>query len=251
MSSTRFEEYEKKTGVIFLIIGGILLVSFFFGLFLLSGDDDVYNVETTNPDFTADESSIPDNFIDDQPAIIQTQGDTIGYDKAITLTPSEINMRQFVLNVDTRNQNILTIGTNGTESIYIEKVELVKVGFNDDSSDGFDFREKACKNKTLRGAEHCEVEIYWAPHFPGNVQNNIKITWYETRLGPSNAKAEFVSVRGSAVYPAETGANCVQGENCSLDFSNGSSGHRLAIGPNGEIIGYIGENGLVFDNTNP
>ena len=149
MSGTQFEEYEKKTGVIFLIIGGILLLSFFLGLFFLSGDDDVYNIESTNPDYTADESSVPDDFIDEQPAIIQTQGDSEGPQKAITITPAEINMRQFVLNVDTRNQNILTIGTNGTESIYIEKVELVKVGFNDETSDGFDFREKACKNKTL------------------------------------------------------------------------------------------------------
>ena len=247
MSSTRFEEYEKKTGVIFLIIGGILLVSFFLGLFLLSGDEDAYNIETTTPDYTADESSVPDDLVEDQPAIIQTQGEYEGPQKAITITPAEINMRQFVLNVDTRNQNILTIGTNGTESIYIEKVELVKVGFNDETSDGFDFREKACKNKTLRGAEHCEVEIYWSPHFPGNVQNNIKITWYETRLGSSNAKSEFVSVRGSAVYPAENNNNCVEGENCSVDFTKGPAGHRLAIGPNGEIIVYIDENGLVFD----
>ena len=172
MSETQFEEYEKKTRVIILIIGVIALFSFLFGLVILSIEDAPYNPETTNPDYTEDESSIPDVLEDEQPAIIQTENESIkGFQKAITLTPSEINMRQFVLNVDTRNQNILTIGTNGTESIYIEKVELVKVDFNDNNSDGFDFRENACKNRTLRGDEHCEVEIYWAPHFPGNVQN--------------------------------------------------------------------------------
>ena len=74
----------------------------------------------------------------------------------------------------------------------IKKIaKKIKVDFNDNNSDGFDFRENACRNITLRGDEHCEVEIYWSPSFPGNVQNNIKITWYEARLGPSNAKSEI------------------------------------------------------------
>ena len=153
MNDTRFEEYEKKTRRIILFIGIIALSLFLLGIFILSIDEDPYNPETTNPDYTVDESSIPVGFTDEQPAIIQGEDDILDSQKAITLTPNEINMRQFIINVDKRNQNILTIGTNGTESIHIEKVELVKVDLNDETSDGFDFRENACKNVTLRGAE--------------------------------------------------------------------------------------------------
>ena len=247
MSDTRFEEYEKKTRVIILIIGFIAFLSFIFGLVILSIEEAPYNPETSNPTYTSDESSVPDDYMHEQVPIIQGDNELLNENqKAITLTPAEINMRQFILNVDVRNQNILTIGTNGTDSIFIEKVELVKVDFSDDDSDGFDIREKACQNVTLRGAEHCEVEIYWSPSFPGNVQNNIKVTWYETRLGPSNAKSEFVSIRGNATYKDDS-TKCAPGENCISNASGNLAGHRLAIGPNGEIIGYIDENGLVYD----
>ena len=134
MSETRFEEYEKKTRTIILIIGVIALLLFLFVLFILSIDEEAYNPETTNPDYTSDESSVPEGFDQEEVSIIQdTSFSGSGAEKAITVTPSEINMRQFILNIDSKNQSILTIGTNGTESIHIEKVELVKVDFNDDS----------------------------------------------------------------------------------------------------------------------
>ena len=115
MSNTHFEEYEKKTRVIILVIGLIAFLSFIFGLVILSIDEAPYNPETTNPTYTMDESSIPDDYSEEQPPIVQGEVDYGFAQKAITLTPAEINMRQFVLNVDERNQNILSIGTNGTE----------------------------------------------------------------------------------------------------------------------------------------
>ena len=59
---TRFEEYEKKTGRLILIIAIIFGLLFLFGLLLLSGDDDNYSTDETRPDFVEDqtENMIPD-----------------------------------------------------------------------------------------------------------------------------------------------------------------------------------------------
>ena len=75
MSDTRFEEYEKKTRVIILIIGFIALLSFIFGLVILSIEEPPYNPETSNPTYTTDESSVPDDYSHEQVPIIQGENE--------------------------------------------------------------------------------------------------------------------------------------------------------------------------------
>ena len=239
--NTRFEEYEKKTRKIILIIGIILFFLFLIGLQLNSSDGEIYNPEENTPDFVENQNILPEINSETPPLFIDTENSEIGNkNKPIKITPSQINMNKFILGVDTQNQSILTIGTDGSESIHIERVELVE-----EMEDGFELRDK-CRNRDLRGDETCNILINWNPHLPGNVQNNIKITWYETRLDKSSVKSEEISVKGSALYPEANYQICEDGTNCSVGTMK-ESAHRLAIGPNGEIIGYIDEAGNVHD----
>ena len=239
--NTRFEEYERKTRKIILTIGIIAGIFFLFGLLVISSDEENYNPEETSPDFVENQNILPDVSVDTEPVFIDTEDTPVSErKKPIKVTPAQINMNKFILGVDTQNQSVLTIGTDGSESIHIERVELVE-----ETEDGFEFRDK-CRNRDLRGDETCNVLITWVPHLPGNVQNNFKIIWYETRLDKSSAKSEEVSIKGSAVYPEDTRQGCDASTGCSIG-GDGIGAHRLAIGPNGEIIGYIDEAGNVHD----
>ena len=239
--NTRFEEYERKTRKIILTIGIIAGIFFLFGLLVISSDEENYNPEETSPDFVENQNILPDVSVDTEPVFIDTEDTPVSErKKPIKVTPAQINMNKFILGVDTQNQSVLTIGTDGSESIHIERVELVE-----ETEDGFEFRDK-CRNRDLRGDETCNVLITWVPHLPGNVQNNFKIIWYETRLDKSSAKSEEVSIKGSAVYPEDTRQGCDASTGCSIG-GDGIGAHRLAIGPNGEIIGYIDEAGNEHD----
>ncbi|MBO5441065.1 MAG: DUF3659 domain-containing protein, partial [Alphaproteobacteria bacterium] len=238
--NTRFEEYEKKTRRLIIIIGVIFGMLFLFGVLILSSDEDEYNPEEATPEYEETESIVPEIENSDEELIKTEDGIFSERKKPITVMPAQINMNEFVLGVDTQNQTVLTIGTDGSDSIHIERVELVE-----ETDDGFEFRDK-CKNRELRGDETCNVLISWVPHLPGNVQNNFKIIWYETRLGRENAKSEEVSIRGKAVYPEDSRQICKSGSDCAIS-GGGIGAHRLAIGPNGEIIGYIDEAGNVYD----
>ena len=163
--NTRFEEYERKTRKIILIIGIISGLFFLFGLLIISTEVKQYNPEENTPDFVENQDILPDVSIAEEPVIIETE--ETGFTeraKPIKVTPSQINMNRFILGVDTQNQSVLTIGTDGSESIHIVRVELVE-----ETEDGFEFRDK-CRNRDLRGDETCNVLISWTPHFPGNVQ---------------------------------------------------------------------------------
>ena len=220
--NTRFEEYERKTRKIIFTIGIIAFCFFLFGLLILSSDTEVYNPEEATPDFVENQNILPEITADTGPIFIDTEATTDDTkNKPIKVTPAQINMNKFILGVDVQNQSVLTIGTDGSESIHIERVELVE-----ETEDGFDFRDK-CRNRDLRGDETCNVLISWAPHLPGNVQNNFKIIWYETRLDKSSAKSEEVSIKGSAVYPEDNQQNCAPGSGCSISEDGGIGAHRL------------------------
>ena len=209
--NTRFEEYEKKTRWLIIIIGIIFGILFLFGVLLLSSDEDEYNPEEATPDFVNNTSMVPEIDENSDDVLIKTEDGIFSErQKPITVMPSQINMNEFVLGVDTQNQTVLTIGTDGSDSIHIERVELVE-----ETDDGFEFRDK-CKNRELRGDETCNVLISWVPHLTGNVQNNFKIVWYETRLGRENAKSEEVSIRGKAVYPEDSRQICKAGSDCAM-----------------------------------
>ena len=183
--NTRFEEYERKTRKIILTIGIIAGIFFLFGLLVISSDEENYNPEETSPDFVENQNILPDVSVDTEPVFIDTEDTPVSErKKPIKVTPAQINMNKFILGVDTQNQSVLTIGTDGSESIHIERVELVE-----ETEDGFEFRDK-CRNRDLRGDETCNVLITWVPHLPGNVQNNFKIIWYETRLDKSSARSQ-------------------------------------------------------------
>ena len=219
--NTRFEEYERKTRKIIFTIGIIAFCFFLFGLLIISSDTEVYNPEEETPDFVENQNILPEINADTGPIFIDTEttsGETKS--KPIKVTPAQINMNKFILGVDTQNQSVLTIGTDGSESIHIERVELVE-----ETEDGFEFRDK-CKNRDLRGDETCNVLITWVPHLPGNVQNNFKIIWYETRLDKSSAKSEEVSIRGSAVYPEDNPQNCSSGSGCTIGDESGIGAHQ-------------------------
>ena len=116
--NTRFEEYEKKTRKLIILIGVIFGILFLIGLLIISSDEEDYNPEEAAPEYDEHESMA----IDVEPEetfAIETE-DVSGSEKKkpITIVPAQINMNEFVLGVDTQNQTVLTIGTDGTESIH-------------------------------------------------------------------------------------------------------------------------------------
>ena len=113
--NTQFEEYEKKTGKIILIIGIIALFIFIFGLVLISGGDNRNVSEDVAPEFVENQNILPEIETSDDPIFLNTdENDESGRKKVIKITPSQVNMQNFILGVDTQNQNIITIGTDGT-----------------------------------------------------------------------------------------------------------------------------------------
>ena len=240
---THSDRYVRKTNRIILIVGIITLLVFLFGLMLLTAEapeeEQHYEVEDT----IDAESDLGMNANTNNEAEIEfDEGDEV--ERPITLTPNPINMGQVVLGND--STNVLTIGTNGKSAIKIISVDLEEAAF-----EGFGF-ESDCKDKELRGKITCNVTMKWKPTIAANVQNNFKVTWRETNVSDSNAKHDEVPVYGSAVHK----------EDCNFCEGAGSGGAaapqadlqtngqvRYAVGPDGKIIGVIGEDGLIHDQN--
>ena len=240
---THSDRYVRKTNRIILIVGIITLLVFLFGLMLLTAEapeeEQHYEVEDT----IDAESDLGMNANTNNEAEIEfDEGDEV--ERPITLTPNPINMGQVVLGND--STNVLTIGTNGKSAIKIISVDLEEAAF-----EGFSF-ESDCKDKELRGKITCNVTMKWKPTIAANVQNNFKVTWRETNVSDSNAKHDEVPVYGSAVHK----------EDCNFCEGAGSGGAaapqadlqtngqvRYAVGPDGKIIGVIGEDGLIHDQN--
>ena len=70
---TRFEEYEKKTRKLILIIGGIFGVLFLFGLLMLSSDEESYTQEEVAPTYVENESALPNIENEETNAFINTE----------------------------------------------------------------------------------------------------------------------------------------------------------------------------------
>ena len=187
---TNSEKYVKKTNSIILMIGLSSLVVFILGLVLLvtSGEEqEVYEepVFTDNADVFGD---IPTT----TGAAQGIEFSTMDGEDPITMTPDPVPMGEVVLGADAHN--VLTIGTNGKNSIKIVSVELAEA-----PTAGFTFDDK-CTGITLAGEEVCHIKMSWAPVVAGNVQNNYIISWHEVNLGKESIKAAKVPVTGSSKY---------------------------------------------------
>lgn len=237
---TRSDKYVKKTDKIFLIIGIIALLSFVFALMLVnSSPEEEEQVATINDEGIGDETKI--NVQEQEEVPGDMVFDDVGEDeRPITLSPSELNMGQVV--IGNESTNVLTIGTNGKREIRILSVELEDAPF-----EGFSYEASNCQNKELRGKLTCMVTTKWVPTMAANVQSNFKIIWHETNVSSQNAKHDEVTVRGSAVTKencnfCDTGGTEAGDENFAADGRV-----RYAIGPDGKIIGTIGDDGIVRD----
>lgn len=237
---THSDRYVRKTNRIILIIGIISLVIFLFGLMLLVGDqkEEVqhYEIERsidaeTNFGLTNDTNN---------EAEIEFDEVDMG-ERPITLEPNPINMGQLVLGNEA--SNVLTIGTNGRREIKIVSIELEDAPF-----EGFTY-ETNCENKELRGKVTCNVTMKWLPTIAANVQNNFKIIWHETNVSDSSSKHDEVPVYGNAITKEECNY-CDSGiTGVSTAPSQDGGKLRYAVGPDGKIIGVIGEDGLVYDEN--
>jgi len=235
---THSDRYVRKTNRIILIIGIIFLCLFVFGLLLIGAEDtpkeEKFEVETT----IDAESDIGLTTDTNNEAEIEF-GDADVEERPITLTPNPVNMGQVVIGHEA--SNVLTIGTQGRFAIRIVSVDLEDAPF-----EGFSFEEN-CAGKELRGKITCNVLIKWLPTVPANVQNNFKIIWHETRLSERDSKHDEVPVYGSAVTKEDCNF-CDAGVNSANNAESSASGNvRYAVGPDGKIIGIIGEDGIVRD----
>ena len=236
---TNSEVYVRKTNRIILIVGLTSLLIFLFGisLLLLSGGE----VEETSMNFENTDDGINIDHKDALSTNIEI-GSIIEGEVPLTMTPDPVPLGQVIIGSDARN--VLTLGTNGHASIKIISVNLA-----DPPADGFSF-VNSCGGKILKGEETCHIQISWVPVVAGNIQNNFIITWVEVGLGDENAKAAKVPVIGSAIRK----------EDCNF-CDSGTGGRdseinktevvtRYAIGPSGEVIGTIDEDGYVRDKDN-
>ena len=233
------DRYVRKTNRIILIVGIIALCLFVFGLMLLGAEEpeveEKFDVETT----IDDETNLGLNNATTTNAEIEF-GEAETEEHPITLTPNPINMGQVVLGHEATN--VLTIGTHGKFAIRIVSVDLEDAPF-----EGFSF-ESNCAGKELRGKITCNVLMRWLPTVAANVQNNFKVIWHETRLSERDAKHDEVPVFGNAVTKEDCNF-CDTGINVGSTGGNleGSGNLRYAVGPDGRIIGAIGEDGIVRD----
>ena len=218
------------------------MLVFLFGLALMTSDDTADQQQTYEIDDgieaetnlqVGDEGSLESEIQFDDAEEIE---------RPITLTPNPINMGQVV--IGTEATNVLTIGTNSKSAIKIISVDLEDV-----AAEGFTF-ENMCNGQELRGRGTCMVTMHWLPTMSYNFQNNFKIVWRETNVADKDAKHDEVAVYGNAVTKEEC-SFCDAGSSLS-GKSAGSpdkKNMRLAVGPDGKVIGYIDENGIVYDEN--
>ena len=237
---THSERYVRKTNRIILIIGIVSFVAFLFGLILLFSSrapQDDYQ----EPVFTADDDVLSEELDTNNLLSNEIEFDTIDSSELpITTTPNPINMGQVVLGTEAKN--VLTIGTNGKSAIHIVSVKLAEPPF-----DGFVFQDN-CTSAELRGNQTCNIVMSWSPVIAGNVQNNFIVSWHEANLSAQNAKAQKIPVDGNAITKEECNF-CDVGSNSLVDTDASSIDKRqVAYGPSGEKIGYVDENGYVYND---
>ena len=236
---THSEAYVKKTNRIILIVGFTSLFLFIVGVVLLLTED-TSNYEYEEPNFTDNADAL--NIGQQSPLLNNNiEFQTIEEDEIpITLTPNPVPLGSVVLGTDA--QNVLTLGTNGKASIVITAVFLAEPPV-----DGFSFEDK-CTGRTLTGKDTCHISIKWVPVLAGNVQNNFIISWRETNLSAQSIKSEKVPVIGSAITQEECNY-CETPITSSPATSSQGKKVRQAIGPDGKVIGWIDEDGIVRDET--
>ncbi len=233
---THSDRYIRKTNRIILLVGIISMLVFLFGLALMSTEDVEEEKHVDLGNSITDETSFDVGANQDNSnEIILDDGEEI--ERPITLEPNPINMGQVV--IGTPANNVLTIGTNSKSAIKIISVDL-----EDAASEGFSF-ENHCNGKELRAGLTCTVTMNWLPSMPFNFQNNFKIIWHETNVADKDAKHDEVPVYGNAVKKDECNF-CDNGTSAAAEQSAGKN-MRLAIGPDGSVIGYIDEDGIVHD----
>ena len=216
-----------------MAIGITSFIIFVFGVILLlkSGEDtQIYEepVFTENDDVLAQERPSP---LTQSIEFANIEGEV-----PITTTPDPVPMGEVVLGTDAKN--VLTVGTNGKVAIRITSVELA-----DPPADGFTFQDQ-CSGKSLSGKETCNISMSWMPIVAGNVQNNFLIVWHELSLSSANSKTTKVAVTGNAVVKEDcTICDTVPG--AEIKGGEQAKAVRLAIGPDGKVIGYVDEDGYV------
>ena len=235
---THSESYVKKTNRIILVVGLTSFVIFVIGVMLLMQSGPVQE-DYTEPVFTDNDDAL--NISNDTGPTDNIEfGVVDDGEPPITTTPNPVQMGQVVLGTDAKN--VLTLGTNAKAAVSIISVQLAEPPF-----DGFTF-EDDCSGKTLRGHETCDITMGWSPVVPGNVQNNFIIAWHEANLTNANAKSAKVPVEGNAIRKEDCNF-CEQTLPGKTDApaAQGTLKTRNAIGPNGEVIGTIDEDGYVRD----
>ena len=90
MSETRFEEYEKKTRMIFVIMGIIAFVLFLFGLLVISINNEVHDPESEEPEFVENQSIVP--IIEEEGDVEFTSEDSLNRERKeiIVVTPEDV-----------------------------------------------------------------------------------------------------------------------------------------------------------------
>ena len=240
---THSESYVKKTNRIILAVGITSFIIFIFGVVLLIKSNKVVD-DYEEPVFTDNDDAL--NIGNTSPLTDNLEfGIVDDGEVPITMTPDPVSMGQVVLGTEAKN--VLTIGTNGKTAIKIDDVELAEPPF-----DGFTYEDN-CTDEELRGEQTCNITMNWIPVIHGNVQNNFIISWHEANLTRSNAKSAKVPVEGSAIRKEDCNfceTALPQGAASATEQAKAEIAAkqvRNAVGPNGEVIGTIDEDGYVRD----
>ena len=240
---THSESYVKKTNRIILAVGITSFIIFIFGGVLLIKSNKVVD-DYEEPVFTDNDDAL--NIGNTSPLTDNLEfGIVDDGEVPITMTPDPVSMGQVVLGTEAKN--VLTIGTNGKTAIKIDDVELAEPPF-----DGFTYEDN-CTDEELRGEQTCNITMNWIPVIHGNVQNNFIISWHEANLTRSNAKSAKVPVEGSAIRKEDCNfceTALPQGAASATEQAKAEIAAkqvRNAVGPNGEVIGTIDEDGYVRD----
>ena len=240
---THSESYVKKTNRIILAVGITSFIIFIFGVVLLIKSNKVVD-DYEEPVFTDNDDAL--NIGNTSPLTDNLEfGIVDDGEVPITMTPDPVSMGQVVLGTEAKN--VLTIGTNSKTAIKIDDVELAEPPF-----DGFTYEDN-CTDEELRGEQTCNITMNWIPVIHGNVQNNFIISWHEANLTRSNAKSAKVPVEGSAIRKEDCNfceTALPQGAASATEQAKAEIAAkqvRNAVGPNGEVIGTIDEDGYVRD----
>lgn len=154
-------------------------------------------------------------------------------ERAIVLFPTSIHMEEVI--VGNKADEILTIGTNGSDTIKIDSIEV-----ENSAVTGFEYDDSECKNKVLKGRATCSITMSWLPAEKTTLRNKFKIVWHKFGTSDKKSETDEVEIFGTT----ESGNNSPLDE--SKAFSN-KGNVKYAFNFAGEIIGIIDEIGNVRD----